>query len=520
MPRYGARLRSGATMTVRAWLVVAFVLAISSSTTALAKPSQPSVSPRAVAATTVVTPNGAWTTYHHDDAHTGNDPAAPAIASVAPTVGWVESTLDGEVYAEPLIYNGVVYAATLNDTVYALNQTDGTDVWHHNLGAPTAGGWGCGNVSPQGVLGTPVTDVSGGRIYVAAFFVDNTYHLLGLNLATGVTELDTTLAVAGFTWQVQQQRGALALRNGFVYVPFGGRLGDCSHPNPPNPNIPYHGYVVGVSTSGIGTLNVYQTPDAGIGIWTAGGIVVDDATGNVFAATGNGIAAGCSSVNQNDAVVRLSPNLLLQDYFMPNDWQNHWGGKDQDLGPASPLLISPTLLFQAGKWGGGFLLDPNSLGGVDGQRFPTPKPAPYVQANICLGNNSDATFGSFAYAAPFVYLSCEGGTNPALRGLVALNVNTGTPSFSPCNATCASPDWHAGSGITFGAPIVAGGAVWVANDGGGLYAFNASTGAQIYHSTGFGMNRFVTPAEAGGQVLVPSHTVIKSFTFAPPPPGH
>jgi hypothetical protein len=41
---------------------------------------------------------------------------------------------------------------------------------------------------------------------------------------------------------------------------------------------------------------------------------------------------------------------------------------------------------------------------------------------------------------------------------------------------------------------------------------------QIYHSLGFGINRFVTPAEAGGQVFVPSHTVIKSFTFAPPPP--
>jgi len=160
-------------------------------------------------------------------------------------------------------------------------------------------------------------------------------------------------------------------------------------------------------------------------------------------------------------------------------------------------------MFQAGKWGGGFLLNPNSLGGVDGQLFPTPKPAAYSQAEVCFGNHGDATFGSFAYAAPFVYVECEG------HGLVALSVNTSTNSFSPCT-TCASPDWNAGGTATFGPPIVAGGAVWVA-DNSGLYAFNTATGAQVYHSASFGINRFVTPAEAGGQVFVPSHTVIRSF---------
>jgi len=60
--------------------------------------------------------------------------------------------------------------------------------------------------------------------------------------------------------------------------------------------------------------------------------------------------------------------------------------------------------------------------------------------------------------------------------------------------------------------------VWVASNGGGLYAFNATTGAQLYHSAGFGTNRFVTPAEAGGQVFVPSHRVVLSFTIAPPVP--
>ncbi len=437
---------------------------------------------------------GSWTEYHHDDAHTGYDSSLPTASSAS--AGWTSATLDGEVFGETLIYNGVVYAATLNNTVYALRQSDGTTLWSKNVGPPQTSGWSCGNISPTGILGTPVIDTAANRIYVVAEITGATptYHLFGLDLVNfGNIVLDTALAPTGFDWAIQQERGALALHNGYVYVPFGGRLGDCGN---------YNGWVVGVPTSGIGTPNVYKTADLGSGLWGAGGLVVDDATGNVFGATGNGVAGGCNTAGQNDAVVRLSPTLALQDWFMPPDWQNNWCLNDQDLGSAGPLLISSNLLFQAGKHGGGFLLNPNSLGGVDGQLYP---PKPYSQAEVCLGNHNDATFGSFAYAAPFVYVECEG------HGLVALNVNTSTPSFSPCDATCAAPDWSAGGFSTFGPPIVAAGAVWVVNDGGGLYGFNASTGAQIYHSAGFGANRFVTPAEAGGAVYVPSRTVIRSF---------
>jgi outer membrane protein assembly factor BamB len=475
----------------------------------------PSKSPTATvasAAHVALAANGSWTTYHHDNARTGYDSAAAAVGAVAPTVGWTETALDAQIYASPLIYNGLVYAATLNNTVYALNQSTGAVVWSKNLGAPVTTGWGCGNVSPQGILGTPVIDAATGRIYAAALLnTDHLYHVFGLDLNTGTPTLTTTIPAtigAGFDWTIQQERGALAVANGYVYVPFGGRAGDCGL---------YNGWVVGVPTNGSTSLAVWETPARGSAVWAGGGVVVDDTTGNVFVATGNAVAGGCASVDQNDAVVRLSPTLVMQDYFMPQDWQANWCNNDQDLGSASPVLLSPSLLFQSGKWGGGFLINPNSMGGVDGQRFPTPKPATYAQADVCFGNTSDATFGSFAYVAPFIYVECEG------RGLVALNVNTATPSFSPCDAVCAAPDWNAGSGITFGPPIVAGGAVWVADNGSGLWAFNATTGAQIYHSANFGINRFVTPAEAGGQVFVPAKTVIKSFSFGaplpPPPPG-
>ena len=459
----------------------------------------------AAATATPVTPNGSWPVYHHDDAHTGYDSSSSNAITAVP--GWTSPTLDQSVYGEPLVYNGIVYVATLNNTVYALNQTDGSIVWSSHLAAPVTGGWQCGfNVAPQGVVGTPVIDPAGGRIYAAILDgADHLYYLEGLSLTTGALQFSvviTTQALSGFDWTIQQQRGALAIHGGYVYIPFGGRDGDCG---------PYRGWIFAVPTAGGGIAH-YVTPGLGSGFWAAGGVVVDDSTGKVFDTTGNGVASGCdanpdgSPVYENDAVVRLSALLVHEDYFMPYDWQSDWCGNDEDLGSASMVLISPTLAFQAGKWGQGFLLNPQSLGGVDGQLYPSPANG----VDVCFGNHSAANFGSYAYAAPDVYLSCDGG-----HGLVGLPINTSTPSFPACSVGCTSPVWTAGSGLSFGPPIVAGGAVWaIETGGGGLYGFDASTGAQIYHSTGFSATHFSTPSEAGGEIFAAAGNQVLSFDMS------
>jgi len=467
----------------------------------------PATPSQTIAARPVAAVSSSWTTYHHDNARSGYDPNQPVAGGA--TTGWVSPTLDGQVYAEPLIYNSVVYAATLNDTVYALNQSTGAVIWSKHVGTPQTTGWQCGNVGAAGILGTPVIDTGANRLYAVAEVVINTvtsYHLFGLDLAnSGNIVLNSTLTTTGFDWTIEQERGALGLSSGYVYVPFGGRYGDCGN---------YHGYVFPVSTSSGSVGAPYTTPGQGMGIWSAGGVVIDDSTGDVFVSTGNGTGSGCdanadgSPVYENDAVARLaSATVTHQDFFMPQDWKPDWCDNDQDLGSAAPILLSSGLLFAAGKWGGGFLLNPYGLGGVDGQLFPTPKPQAYAQADVCFGNHSDATFGSFAYAAPFVYVECEG------QGLVALDVNTTSKTFSRCDSNCGAPDWSTGGSTTFGPPIIAGGVVWAASDGGGLFGFDATSGAPIYQSASFGINRFVTPAEAGGQIFVPSHTVIRSFNM-------
>src|SRR5579863_4525542 len=54
-----------------------------------------------------------WTTYHHDNSRTGYDPTAPAIVNTAPVSQW-HNGVDSNVYAEPLVWNGMVIIATEN----------------------------------------------------------------------------------------------------------------------------------------------------------------------------------------------------------------------------------------------------------------------------------------------------------------------------------------------------------------------------------------------------------------------
>ena len=458
--------------------------------------------PHPVAAAAVA--NGSWTVYHHDNGHTGYD--STGAAATGATTGWVSTALDGSIYAEPLVFNGIVYAVTLQGTVYAIDQSTGVVAWSNHVGTPTSWSNQCGNINPLGISGTPVIDTAAGRIYVAEnLSADHLWHVFGVDLSTHLTVMNTPIPLSlgtGIDWTIEQERGALGLANGNVYVPFGGRAGDCGA---------YHGWIYAVPTSGAAVTNYYETPGQGAGFWTAGGVVVDSSTGKLFETSGNGTASGCNAnpngtpAFENDAVVRFSATLAHEDSFIPLDWKANWCDNDEDLGSASMVLISPTLAFQAGKWGNGFLVNPQQLGGMNGQVYPSP--TNYTGVDVCRGAHSGANYGSYAYAAPYVYLSCES------QGLVALQINTTTKSFSACGATCASPNWNA-TGFTPGSPIVAGGAVWaVDTGGGGLYGFNASTGAQIYHSSGFGVTHFTTPSEAGGQIFVGSGNVIRSFNM-------
>src|SRR5947209_12689572 len=194
--------------------------------------------------------SGTWTTYHHDARRSGVDPDQTPFSSVS--FDW-SVPVDGDVYAQPLVWNGHVYVATEENTVFAFDATTGQSVWTQKLGAAvpsTVVPNGCANANPHlGVTSTPVIDPATARMYlVAQEDLPLRYELWTLDLNNGGAPISRqTIDPWPGTPQQQAtqnalevQRGALLLANGYVYVNFGGRA-ECGQAANTLPD--YHGWV-------------------------------------------------------------------------------------------------------------------------------------------------------------------------------------------------------------------------------------------------------------------------------------
>ena len=371
--------------------------------------------------------------------------------------------VDATVYASPLIYHGRVIVATENNTVYSINLANGSVFWTVHLGTPVDGySLPCGDIEPiTGITGTPAIDPDSGRIYVVAFLAGLRHVLFTLDAIDGSLLGQQGVDPAGSNPAVQQERGALTISSGYVYVPFGGLYGDCGR---------YHGYVVGVPLAGGGNV-VYRTPSfSESGIWNSMGVTIG-ASGTVYAPTGNGSRA--SSFDYSNSVVQLSPDLKLQGFFAPTNWAS-LDASDTDLGSVGVAFL-PDLgrLIAIGKEGVAYLLDASRLGGIGGQ---------LGAARVCSG-----AWGGSAWSGTTVFLPCA-------DGLVALNVSTGGYALA----------WR-NSHVRTASPIVAAGAVWAIDvNTSTLFALDPTSGAELYHLALGGGQHFNTPAATEGFVVAPA----------------
>ncbi len=413
-----------------------------------------------------------WTTYDHDAARSGFAPDGPASPATAHQL-WTSSLLDGDVYAQPLVLGDRVVVATENDTVYLLDATNGTVVWSAHLGEPVpASSLPCGNVDPVGITSTPVVDTAAGRVYAVGLVEPGRHVLFDLDLSTGRLVASTPVDAPGASAAVHNQRGALALSNGTVYIPYGGRLGDCGD---------YHGRVVAVvvSASRLGTVASYTLPTQREGgFWAPSGVTIAS-DGSLYLTSGNSSSTGV--YDYGNSVVHLSGGLQLVDSFAPSDWVTLNAG-DVDLGSVGPALLPNGRVFQVGKNGTGYLLDANHLGGVGGQLH---------SASVC----STYAFGAVAHRAKTLYVPCTDGiAEVTVRG----------NSFTV--------GWRA-SVSTPGPTIIAGGAVWtVATGSGALLALDAASGKTIFSQTiGRVPSRFTSPAAGDGRVVVAAQRTVLAF---------
>lgn len=414
-----------------------------------------------------------WLTYHYNNQRTGFMPS-PVTFSV-PSVRWIFS-VDRAVYAEPLAYRGSVFVVTENNSVYSISLSGGVQDWRTNLGSPLPrSALSCGNIDPVGITGTPAIDPSTSTLYVVAMLNGQGYRLFALSTDDGSIRWSTPLNPQGFDYHVEQQRGAMAISNGFVYVPFGGFAGDCGN---------YHGWVVAYPTNGTGNLVSFQVPSTReAGIWAPGGIVIS-ANGSLLVATGNSDSS--SSFDYGNAVLRLNSDLAIMDHFAPSNWVSLNAG-DTDLGSIPPLELGNGMIFQAGKEGVGYLLNESDLGKIGGQLY---------SSRFCNEALGAAALAPTLIPHPII---------PCKDGLYQLSVSGSgePPAFGVA--------WSQ-KGFYAGPPIIAYGAVWSVNiNNGTLFAFDQADGRTLFRMSLGPVTHFTTPSAGEGSILVVATDKVYSF---------
>jgi outer membrane protein assembly factor BamB len=454
--RFRARALTIVTQATLAFALVTALLWFSSSTAALA----------------VTT--GDWTGYNHDAARTGVSSDQATLGGVQ--LAWTSAELDGRlIYAQPLVVGDRVLAATEGNSLFALDAATGGVVWSTNLGTPVPrSDLPGGNIDPSGITGTPLVDISSNTVYVVAFLRTGPHHeLFALDLATGTVLWHRTVDPPGLSPLVEQQRGALALSGGKIYVPYGGLSGDIGQ---------YKGAVVSAQADGTGTLNSYIVPTSRMGgIWNPGGPVVDG-SGDLWVVTGN--TASRSTFDYGNAVIRLSAGLSVLDYFAPTNWVS-LNAADLDISSLGPVLMPGGRVLAVGKSGTAYLLNASNLG--------------HVGAALATTSIGSAPFGTAAVMGSRVFVPCSG-------ALKALDVS----------ANQVQVVWSVSGGA--GSPIIAAGYVWTLAYDGKLKAVDPANGSVVF-TLQFGKpaSRFITLAAANGLLFVPDGRKITAVSLHGPP---
>lgn len=336
------------------------------------------------AAVAAARPPGGETTMSQNDLRNSWDPNEPALTPAAAQGGQFgqifSTSVNGQVYAQPLVVGNTLIVATENNWVYGMNASTGAVLWSDSLGTPyhiTT----CQDIAPNiGITSTPVYDPSTNTVYVLALIHELRFewHLVGINVTTGAVTYkqrivghpanDSHLTFSALT---QDQRPGLLLMNGWVYAAFASH---CDHNA-------YDGYVGGwkVGTPGVTTLWADEggVTDTKGGIWQSGGGIMSDGPGRMFVATGNGISppGGPGSKPPSelaDSVVRLGVHpdgsLSARDFFSPAN-APQLDATNTEISGGAPTALPfatatyPHELFQAGKDGTLYILNRDNLGG-------------------------------------------------------------------------------------------------------------------------------------------------------------
>jgi hypothetical protein len=309
---------------------------------------------------------------------------SPATVPTFNPAGRWNASVQGAVYAQPLVVGSTVIVATEDDWVYGLDAGTGAVKWSKSLGNPfpithDSKFNGCKDLVPNiGVTGTPAYDSNTGHIFFFANIMTNNnpaYFMVEMDLSgnvihetqiSGPPSNDSSIA---FSARFNMERPGVLVQGGGVYGAFASH---CDFK-------PYSGYVVRVDISSHAT--ALWTDEASptnnqAGIWQSGGGIVSDSQGRIFLTSGNGVSPpngkGTSPGKQlAESVIRIAYNgstLSAQDFFSPANAPS-LDASDTDYGAGGPVGVQfpigsfSNALAQVGKDGRIWLLNRDTLGG-------------------------------------------------------------------------------------------------------------------------------------------------------------
>jgi hypothetical protein len=460
----------------------------------------------------------------------------PLITQKAATTTHRDKTfnapLPGPVYAQPLYVNNgpggrrALIVATEQNAVLALDAASGAQIWMRSLGNPVRSSLlPCGNIDTLGITGTPVIDPNARTIYVAAMTTPDggrtKQHLIfALSLDDGSTRQGWPQNASGFkdgglsfNSSVQNQRGALLLNSGTLYVPYGGHFGDCGD---------YHGWVIAAPVDDPKSATAWATQARGGGIWGPGGISTDGHS--VFAATGN--TFGAHTWMGGEAIIRLGPGAKFggdpADYFTPSNWRQLDDG-DVDIGGSGPVVIdvpgaTPSQLVVAlGKNGVAYLLDRNHLGGIG--RGDGIQGEGVQSKRVSSGRIINAAAAYTTVSGTYLIFETMGtgmGCPGRSGNLVALRIGASAPPT--INVAWCANNMGKGSPIVTTTDGRSEPVVWTVGSEGTnrLHAFNGGTGEVLFAGGGQDeqmslVRRFQTPIAVNGRIFVAADDRLYAF---------
>jgi hypothetical protein len=311
-----------------------------------------------------------------------------------------------------------------------------------------------------------------------------------------------------FTSTVQGDRGALGIVGNILYVPYGGRAGDCGT---------YRGWLVGVPINNPASVTAWAASAIGGGAWSVGGVASDGT--NPFIATGNTFNTG-GTWSEGEAVIRFQPGPIFSgsssDYWAPLDWLN-LDNLDFDVGSCGPLLVdvpgaTPSHLVVAlGKNTIGYLLNRDNLGGIS---------APVAQGNVAPGNSIiQAAVTYHTNQNTYVAFRASRTTLSAFR-ITATDPPTIVSGWSATrnDGGCGSPFVTTTDGSSNPIVWVVGTAGWGIEGDQQLHGYDGETGAVVYAGGGPdelipGTHSYITTGIAArGRVYIAGDNKVYAFT--------